>query len=77
GKLTEAKVRTFGDELFDPSLSGLRLKANNTTRWNSVYSIIERASRLKLPLRIFYEEFKDLKPPKVPINKDNILTLSD
>jgi len=57
GLLTQEEAESFGDELFNPAVAGLSLKADNVTRWNSVFSMIERASKLKIQIRIFCEGF--------------------
>jgi hypothetical protein len=43
GKLTEAEGEEIGAILVDPAIRNLRLKADNDTRWHSVYHMIERA----------------------------------
>jgi hypothetical protein len=57
GHLTPEKAESFGDELFNSAIMGLTLKADNATRWNSVFFVIERALKLKIQIRIFCEGF--------------------
>jgi hypothetical protein len=53
--LTPEEAESFGEELFNPAIAGLTLKADNATRWNSVFFMIERACKFKTQIRIFCE----------------------
>ncbi|KAK2675187.1 HAT, C-terminal dimerization domain [Fusarium oxysporum f. sp. vasinfectum] len=51
GKLSEEEVDEFGEVLWE--VSQLMLLQDNDTRWNSFFTAIERAFRLKDPIEIY------------------------
>ncbi|KAK4237542.1 hypothetical protein C8A03DRAFT_15921, partial [Achaetomium macrosporum] len=73
GKLTEAEREEIGAILVDPAIRNLRLKADNDTRWHSVYHMIERALVLRDPLTKFsarYNRLGDLSDDAILSSED-------
>jgi hypothetical protein len=71
-------VEEFGQYLIDGSVVGLQLRADNDTRWNSVYFMVERALLLRDPLQVFCARFareKDL-PAEDVLDSDDWIVLA-
>lgn len=60
GKLLPEEEAEFGAMLVDPAIRNLQLKADNDTRWHSVYHMIERALLLREPLTQFSARYNRL-----------------
>jgi hypothetical protein len=77
GQLSEEEREEFGSILLDANTAKLQLQADNDTRWNSVYLMIERAMVLKDPLEVFSVRWSREKDPQKRLNKEMLLTASD
>jgi hypothetical protein len=53
GKIDQSIIAELGEWFVDDTLKGLMVKADNDTRWNSVYLMVHRALRLRDIIDIF------------------------
>jgi len=77
GVLLPEKEEKFGVVSSDPAVAHLELKADNTTRWHSVYYMIERAVALKDPLDMFIQRYSNLPIRQSPYRRSFVLTYFD
>lgn len=77
GQLSEEERKEFGSILLDANTAKLQPRADNDTRWNSVYFMIERALVLKDPLEVFSVRWSREKDSQKRLDKETLLTASD
>lgn len=73
GKLFDDEEEDLEAILIDPGIRNLQLKADNDTRWHSVYYMIERALILRDPLTKFSTRFINLGQ----LSDDAVLSTED
>ena len=73
GQLLEEEEEEFGAILSDKAIANLQLRADNDTRWHSVYYMIDRALTLRDPLEVFCQRFVRI----AELEDESLLTQSD
>jgi hypothetical protein len=77
GVILPEEEEEFGAIFADPAVAHLELRTDNTTRWHSVYHMIERAVVLKDPLDVFIQRYSNLPNRQSPYRRSFIITHSD
>jgi hypothetical protein len=77
GQLSEEEAREFGSVVFDRNIEGLQLCGDNSTRWNSVFYMIQRAVRLRAQVDFWCHRNQGEKDPKKRLPTADLLEPSD
>lgn len=77
GKLLPEEEEDFGAAFFNYERGHLQLKADNDTRWNSVFFMIERAIQLRDPLDLFCFTWSRNRPVSKMVPPEDVLTSDD
>jgi hypothetical protein len=77
GDATDGEIEDFGRVVFDRELHDLMLQSDNSTRWNSVFIMIERTIRLKPCVEIYCERSVRDRDPARRLPTEDLLDADD